>query len=143
VGQVIQDGTAQWTVADPHAQGIRLCPPPPDSSGNTWLIRCFAQGPAPIFRTLQDLLDPIPDDDAKYFRQGFVSYAHRYSANPVVKARYLEMKKEWFADLMSNMSQGANEEEWYGFYPAHGILSPEYFSDPGPGNPYWRQWGGI
>jgi hypothetical protein len=143
VGQVIQDGTAQWTVADPFAQGIRLCPPPPDSSGNTWLIRCFAQGPAPIFRTLQDLLDPIPDDDAKYFRQGFVSYAHRYSANPVVKARYLEMKKEWFADLMSNMSQGANEEEWYGFYPAHGILSPEYFSDPGPGNPYWRQWGGI
>jgi hypothetical protein len=143
IGAVIQDGTCQWTVAHPKGQGIRLAPPPPDSSGNTWLIRVFCQGNGPYFSTLQDVLDPIPDEDAKYFRQGFTAYAHRYSANPNVKNRYMELKKEWNADLASNMAQGANEEEWFGFYPAHGILSPEYFSDPGPGNPYWRQWGGI
>ena len=143
VGQVIQDGTCQWTVAHPQGQGIRLAPPPPDTSGNTWIIRAFAQGNQPYFTNLQQTLDPIPDDDSKYFRQGFVSYAHRYSSNQAVKNRYMPMKQEWLADLASNLAQGANEEEWYGFYPAHGLLSPEYFSDPGPGNPYWRQWGGI
>jgi hypothetical protein len=142
IGAVIQDGTAQWTVADPNAQGFRLAPPPPDSSGNTWLIRIFAQAHGPYFTTLQDTLDPIPDDDAKYFRQGFIAYAHKYSANQVVKNRHLQMKQEWLKDLAGNISQGANEEEYYAQYPAIGILSPEYFSDPGPGNPYWRQWGG-
>jgi hypothetical protein len=143
IGQVIQDGTVQWTVADPVAQGLRLAPPPPDSSGNTWLIRAFAQGPHPFFATLQDKLDPIPDDDVKYFRQGFVCHSHKYSANPTVKARFSTLKKEWFGDLEMRMAQGANEEENYGSYPQRGLLSPEYYSDPGPGNPYWRQWGGI
>jgi hypothetical protein len=142
IGAVIQDGTCEWTVAHPTAQGIRLAPPPPDTSGNTWLIRIFAQGGGPYFTTLQDSLDPIPNEDAKYFREGFVAYAHRYSANPVVKNRYMELKREWQSDLQGNLAQGANEEDYYGFYPAHGLLSPEYFSDPGPGNPYWRQWGG-
>jgi hypothetical protein len=142
VGAVIADGTCEWTVAHPTAQGFRLSPRPPDSSGNTWVIRVFAQGNGPYFETMQDTLDPVPNDDAKYFREGCVAYAHRYSANPVVKARYMQLKQEWQNDLEQNLSQGANEDEAYVFYPAHGLLSPEYFSDPGPGNPYWRQWGG-
>lgn len=142
VGQVITDGTCQWTVADPKAQGIRVYPPPPDSSGATWLIRLFGQMKAPTYATLQDKIDPVPDDNSKWFRDGFIAYAHRYSATPSVKARYGPMKQEWLAAMGAAAKQGDREDEGRGFFPDRGILNPEYYTDPGPGNPYWRQWGG-
>lgn len=142
VGQVIVDGTVEWTVADPYAQGIRMWPPPPDSGGQSWLIRLFAQAKAPIFHTLQDKLDPIPDDQMKWFRDGFVAYAHRHSDTPAVMKRYPLMKQEWLAAMAASTKQADREDESKGFYPATGIMSPEYYTDPGPGNPYWRQWGG-
>ncbi len=142
IGQVIQDGTVQWTVADPSMQGIRLWPPPPDASGATWIMRLFAQKSAPHLTSLQDKMDPIPDAEMKYFRDGFIAYAHRYSSVPSVKARYPQMKAEWLEALVSVAKANNREDEGRGFYPTQGILNPEYYSDPGPGNPYWRQWGG-
>jgi hypothetical protein len=138
IGAVIEDGTCEWTVAHPEAQGIRISPPPVDTGGNTWIIRLFAQGGGPYFETLQDTLDPIPNEDAKYFREGFVAYAHRYSANPNVKARYMQLKTEWQQDLQGNLAQGADEEENYGEYPAQALMGGTTVVDPGPGNPFWR-----
>jgi hypothetical protein len=142
VGVVITDGTCQWTVADPYAQGFRLYPPPGDVSASTWLIRLFAQTKAPFFSSLQQKIDPIPDDYSKWFRDGFVAYAHRYSAVPAVKARFAQMKNDWLTAMGQAARQGDREDESKGFFPDKGLLSPEYYTDPGPGNPYWRQWGG-
>lgn len=142
IGQVIPDGSCEWTVADPAYQGIRLYPPPPDASGATWLMRLFAQKKAPVITEITEYLNPIPDDQMKWFRDGFIAYAHRYSAVPTVKARYGGMKGEWLAAMAAATKQADREDEGRGFYPDKGLLSPEYYSDPGPGNPYWRQWGG-
>jgi hypothetical protein len=142
-GQVIQDGTCEWTIADPTDQGIRMYPPPASAAGgNVWLIRLFAQKKAPVFTDLDDYLDPIPDDQVKWFRDGFIAYAHRYSSVPAVKARFPLAKSEWLQAMADATKQADREEEAYGFVPDKGLLSPEYYTDPGPGNPYWRQWGG-
>jgi hypothetical protein len=142
IGQVIQDGTCEWTVADPDGQGFRIWPPPPDSSANTWLIRAFGQKKTPYFSSLQQKLNPIPDDQIKWFRDGFVAYAHRYSSNPNVVKRFEQMRENWLQAMAAAAKQGDREDEGYGFFPANGLMSPEWVNDPGPGNPYWRNWGG-
>jgi len=142
VGSRIIDGTCVWQVADPNGQGIRVYPPPPNNSGDVWLIRLFGQKKAQRFTSLLQTLDPVPDDHSKWFRDGFVAYSHRYSTNPNVQRRYQQMKLDWLNAMAAEAKQDNREDESKGFYPAQGLLSPQYYTDPGPGNPYWRQWGG-
>jgi hypothetical protein len=139
-GQVIDDGTAQWTVVNPSAAGIRVRPAPADGA-NTWLMRLFAQKKAPIIKTLDDKLDPIPDDQIKWFRDGFICYAHRHSANPAVRARYPLMKTDWQNSMAAETRQADRETESKGFYPARSLMAPGRFADLGPGNPYMRSGG--
>jgi hypothetical protein len=139
-GQVIVDGTCKWTVANPSAAGIRLSPAPANGA-NTWLVRLFAQKKAPVFTTLADKLDPIPDDQVKWFRDGFICYAHRHSANPAVRQRYPQMKADWLNSMEAATKQADRESESKGFYPAHALVAPGRFADLGPGNPYMRSGG--
>lgn len=142
IGVQVEDGTCVWQVVDPQGQGIRLYPPPPNSTGDIWLVRLFGQKKWVPFTTLLQTLDPIPDDHSKWFRDGFVAYAHRYSTNPNVTKRYQLMKADWLNAMAAEAKQDNREDESKGFVPIKGIMSPEYYTDPGPGNPYWRQWGG-
>lgn len=140
-GQVIVDGTCEWTVANPTGAGIRISPAPAQGS-NTWLMRLFAQKKAPSFlKALDDLLNPIPDDQIKWFRDGFICYAHRHSSNPVVRARYPLMKTDWQNSMAAETRQADRETESKGFYPATSLLAPGRFADLGPGNPYMRSGG--
>jgi hypothetical protein len=136
-GQVIEDGTCEWTVANPQAQGFRFAPRPP-SSGNIWLVRLFGQKKAPYFTNLQQKLDPIPDDNAKWFRDGFIAYAHRYSTNPNVVRRYPIMRQEWLDSVAQQARQGDREDESKGFFPDRAIAAPGFVNDPGP---YPFRWG--
>jgi hypothetical protein len=136
-GQVIEDGTCEWTVANPQAQGFRFSPRPP-SGGNVWLARLFAQKKAPYFINLQQKLEPIPDDNSQWFRKGFIAFAHRYSTNPNVTRRYAAMRQEWLDAVMQQARQGDREDESKGFFPDRGIAAPGFVNDPGP-HPY--RWG--
>lgn len=127
----IEDGTCMWIVADPDAQGLRFNPIPP-RGGNVWLVRAWAQKKAPTFCKLGQLIDPIPDDEVKWFRDGCVAYAHRYAANPAVKARYPQAKAEWIAGMEMECKQNDREDEAKGFFPDKGVMSPSYVTDPGP-----------
>jgi hypothetical protein len=139
-GQIIQDGTCQWTVCNPQGQGIRLSPMPPQG-GNVWLVRLFGQKKAPMITKMNQKLDPIPDDQIKWFRDGFIAYAHRHSSSPSVKARFPQMKAEWVAGMMAVSIVNDREKEAFGEYPDRPLLSPGNYYDPGPGDPYWKQRG--
>jgi hypothetical protein len=139
-GQVIQDGSCTWTVMDPDAQGFRFNPMPP-ASGQVWLVRLWAQRKAVPFLTMQQKLDPIPDDQAKWFRDGCVAYAHRYSTSPAVKARYTQMRMEWLGAIELETKQNDREDENKGFFPDRSAMAPSYTTDPGPW-PYRYGWGG-
>jgi hypothetical protein len=137
VGQIIVDGTCEWTVADPKAQGFRFYPRPPQG-GQVWLVRLFVQKKAPYFTRLNQKLDPIPDDQSKWFRDGFVAYAHRYSSNPQVKIRFEAMHQHWIQAMAQETRQNDREDESKGFYPAQGVMSPSYVQDQGPYPYRWR-----
>jgi len=140
VGVVIQDGTCQWTVADPNAQGFRFTPRPP-YGGNVWLIRTFAQMKAPPrFVELSEFIEPIPDEYSKWFVDGFIAYAHRYSSNPAVLNRFEPMRRVWLDAVAAAARQGDREDESKGFYPDTGVMSPNYVQDQGP-YPYRWGWG--
>ena len=140
VGVVIDDGTAQWTVADPDAQGIRVFPRPPQG-GNVWLMRLFAQKKAPPkFTSLSQPIEPIPDDYSKWFIDGFIAYAHRYSSNPNVKARFERERQIWIDGVAAAARQGDREDESKGFYPDQSIASPSFVQDQGPYPYRWGRW---
>jgi hypothetical protein len=142
VGIVIVDGTCEWTVCDPHAQGFRFTPRPP-SGGNVWLCRLFAQRKAPPrFVNLQQYLDPIPDDYMKWFTDGFIAYAHRYSSNPAVTAKFQMMRQNWLDAMGAAAKQGDREDESKGFFPDRPIASPTFVQDQGPYPYRWQGgWG--
>lgn len=137
-GVVIQDGTVQWVVCDPKAQGIRFTPRPP-IGGNVWLCRLFAQRKAPPkFTSLGQYIDPIPDEYAKWFHDGFIAYAHQYSANPSVKAQFPAKRDTWINAVNGAARQGDREDESKGFFPDKPIMAPSYVQDQGP---YPYRWG--
>ena len=138
IGIQIADGTCIWEVADPDAQGFRFAPRPPQA-GNVWLVRLFAQNIAPTITKMTQKIDPIPDDQIKWFRDGCIAYAHRYSTNPNVKAQYPFKKAEWLAAVEAQARQNDREDENKGFFPDRGVMSPSYVSDPGP-YPYRGGW---
>jgi len=142
VGVVIQDGTCEWTVAHPKAQGFRFFPRPP-SGGVTWLVRIFAQMKAPpAFKSLSEYIDPIPDDYSNWFNDGFIAYAHRYSTNPAVLARFPQMRQLWLEGLGGAAKQGDREEEAKGFFPDKPLAAPSFVWDQGPYPYRWYGWGG-
>jgi hypothetical protein len=137
-GYFITDGTCIWTVADPLAQGFRFLPRPP-MGGNVWLVRIFAQmKQPPRFINLGQFIDPIPDEYSKWFIDGFIAYAHRYSSNPAVLARFDKMKQAWLDSVAAAARQGDREDESKGFYPDQPIASPSFIQDQGP---YPYRWG--
>jgi hypothetical protein len=138
-GDTVQDGGVLWEVVDPKAQGYRVFPRPPQA-GNVWLLRIIGQLKAPMFTTLQQYLDPIPDDYSKWFRDGCVAYAHRYSSNPAVKAKFPQMKLDWLAAVEGAAKQGDREDENKGFFPDKSVMAPTNVNDPGP-YPYRWGWG--
>ncbi len=137
-GVVIDDGGCKWTVADPKAQGFRFHPRPP-TGGNVWLTRIFAQMKAPPrFINLGQFIDPVPDEYSKWFIDGFIAYAHRYSSNPNVQAKFDKMKLQWLDAVAAAARQGDREDESKGFYPDQPIASPSFVQDQGP---YPYRWG--
>jgi hypothetical protein len=138
IGQIITDGTCKWIVMDPDAQGFRFNPMPP-SGGNVWLVRLWAQKRAPRFWKLKQTIDPVPDDESKWFLDGCIAYAHRYSANPAVKQRYEPMKLAWQGAMADETKQNDREDESKGFFPDKSVMAPGYTTDPGP-YPYRYGW---
>lgn len=135
-GVVVNDGTCVWTVADPKAQGFRLSPLPPQT-GLVYQLYVIAQARPVMFTDLAQLLDPIPDDYAKYFQDGFIAKMHRHSAAPIVRNRYQQMNAEWMLSLAAARGQGDRERDDNGFVPTRGIMDTGSGAQPiGPAWPY-------
>jgi hypothetical protein len=135
VGATVNDGTCVWTVANPKAQGIRISPLP-SQQGTTWQIKPFAQARAIRFANMGQLLDPLPDDYAKYFQDGVIAYAHRHSTAPVVRNRFKQAKEDWLAAVAQARGQGDRERDAAGFVPDRGVMSETYYGPVGPAWPY-------
>lgn len=141
VATTVTDGTVVWTAVDPKGQGMRLAPIPPQT-GIEWLIEPQCQLRAPTFANLQQLLDPIPDDFATYFKQGFFAQCYRRSADPKVRAKFPDEWRLFMDALRKAIIAGQRELDDVGFYPGSSIMdsgiSTVYL---GPAYP-WPPFGG-
>lgn len=136
-GVTTNDGTVVWQVADPKATTFRVSPLPPQT-GRVWEVNIIAQAKAPAFATMSQLLDPLPDDYASYFEQGFAAIAHEHSPLPDVRAKAANKVQEWMSALKQAIGQGDREEDSAGIYPATNIMDSTIPIDLGPAYPFRR-----
>lgn len=134
-GTTVNDGTCVWTVADPKAQGIRVSPLPPQS-GLVYQMYIIAQARPIRFTSMEQTLDPIPDDYSKYFADGFIAYSHRHSPNPAVQQRFQQRQADWFKALFDARGQGDRERDAAMFVPSRGIMDSPSAIPIGPAWPY-------
>jgi hypothetical protein len=135
-GVTVNDGTCVWTVAAAKSQGFRISPLPAQTM-NCYEVHPIGQAKAPKFVNLQQMLDPLPDDYAGYFRTGFVAHLYNHSPIPSVKAQFPERHRLWMQEMKQATGQGDREPDNAGFVPDRPIMSGTgEIVDPGPSNPF-------
>jgi hypothetical protein len=142
-GTNVTDGTCAWTVADPDSQGFRIMPLPPQQ-GVVYQVNVIAQmRTPPPFTRMNQLINPIPDDYANYFRDGFAAYCYKLSPNPAMRMQFPNQRMGWLAGIEASMKQGDREQTNAGFVPDRSVVAPQGGIDIGPANPYlYNVWPG-
>lgn len=136
----VTDGSVVWTAVNPKGMGIR-CSPLPPQTGVIYQFNLFGQfrpfsfsnGP---FAALAQTIEPIPDDFAKWFRDGFVAMAYAHSPDKAVRGKYQDMYTVWRNGLMAMKIQGDRERDNAGFYPSSPITQGPFQIYPGPAYPF-------
>lgn len=138
----VTDGTCVWTALNPKGQGFRISPLPPQS-GVVWLMRLVGQKRPPTFTTLRQTLEPIPDDDVKYFRDGFFAQCYRKNPDPKIRAKFDSEYHLWLLSLENAIRAGNSEQNDFGFVPDRSIMDGGYVSVPTPAWPWPGGQGGY
>jgi len=131
----VTDGTVVWTAINPKGQGFRLNPLPPQS-GNVWGVQPVGQLRVPKFTDVNQTLEPVPDDWATYFKQGFFCECYRRNPDPKVRAKYKEEYSRWMKALNDAFDQANREMDDYGFYVGQSIMDPSYYNGVSPAWPF-------
>jgi hypothetical protein len=116
-GATVNDGSVVWTVAGPLSQGFRVFGMP-SATGPVWQIIATYQMIAPTFSTLQQMLDPIPDNYARFFRRGYYTYCLKASPNPNDRRKFEAEHAAWLMEMQNSKKQGDRELNSYGLLPA-------------------------
>lgn len=133
----VTDGTCVWTVCSPDAQGFRLGELPPQQ-GTVYLLFVVAQAKPVLFASMGQMLDPLPDDYASLFREGFKAHATALSPSPNVRASAPQAVAMWQGSIVKALKKGDREAESKGFVPDRGVTGSGYWGRVGPGDPYRR-----
>ena len=134
-GGVIQDGQAYWQAVNPKGQGIRINPIP-SQTGRVWQMRTFAQMRPVQFLTLQQTLEPIPDDFYTYFQNGFVAYCYMHSKDSKISSKFGQFYAVWKESLAAAISSIDRERDNSGIYPSDPTMQQPWQTNIGPANPY-------
>lgn len=145
-GTNFTDGSCVWTVAGPSSQGFRLLPLPPQQ-GVVYQVNLIAQRQAPApFLNVGQFINPVPDDYANWFRDGFIAGCYKMSANPQMRSLYYGprgLHEMWLGAMDAAMKQGDRETDNAGFIPDRSVVAPQGGIDIGPANPYlYNVWPG-
>jgi hypothetical protein len=142
-GTTVSDGSCVWSVAGPRSQGFRLLPMPPQQAV-CYQVNLIGQRKAPPpFTSMQQTIDPIPDDYANHFRTGFSVYCYKLSPNEKLRGMFPTMQQSWLAAIEASMKQADREIDNAGFIPDRSVVAPQGGVDIGPANPYlYNVWPG-
>lgn len=142
-GIAVNDGSCVWLVADPNSQGFRLQPLPPQQ-GVVYQVNVVAQMRAPAaFTKMNQQINPVPDDYATWFREGYKAFCYQMSPNPGMQNMFEKKREQWLAAIGSALRQGDREQDDAGFIPDRSVVAAQGGLDIGPANPYlWNVYPG-
>ena len=136
VATTVTDGTVVWTAVNPKGQGFRLNPIP-GQTGPVFLVQPVGQNMVPMFTSLGQSLDPIPDNYFKFVKQGFFAGCMKRSPDPKVRAKYEFEHGLWMKALHNSVMLGANQEDDWGFIPASNVMETGWsYTCANPAQPY-------
>jgi hypothetical protein len=135
-GTAVNDGSCVWKVADPNSQGFRLIPLPPQQ-GVVYQVNVIAQMQAPAaFTSMGQQINPVPDDYAMWFREGYKAYCYQMSPNPQMQMAFEKKKENWLMAIEKALKQGDREDTNAGFVPDRSVVAGSGYMDIGPAWPY-------
>jgi hypothetical protein len=115
-GTITSDGSAVWTVQDPNGIAFRLDRIATFGS-QVWQINPTYQRKPPNILTLQQTIDPIPDDLSYLVKQGFLAYCYQQIDSDKFRDQYAL----WEEAIKIAMGASDREPQEFGFYPAQPI----------------------
>jgi hypothetical protein len=141
----VTDGSVVWTAINPKGQGIR-CNPIPPQTGVVYQFNLFYQYRPfafsnGLFTSLNQTLEPIPDDFIKYFKDGCVAMICMHSTDKAIRGKFQDLYNLWRKSLLDAKTQGDRERDNYGFAPSQGVIQRGWGDGfVGPANPYIQGW---
>jgi len=129
------DGTTVWTAINPNGQGFRLSPIPPQQ-GQVWTINPSAQSRIQRFTSLNQYLNPLPDDLVSYFQNGFFTECYRYHPDAKVHSKYAQEYARWLKSLDDAVKTFDREQDSFAFRPCSNMMDGGYSPYLGPSAPY-------
>lgn len=127
--------TTVWTVVDPKGQGFRIAPVP-SLTGSVWRFDLYGQMRPPLFTSLGQTIDPIPDDYSQIFMQGFRAYCYQKSTEAKVRAKFKVEFDLWEAELKKGRMKSDRERDEAGFIVDTPLVRPVNTGYAGPAWPY-------
>lgn len=139
-GTVVNDGTCKWVVLDPKGQGVRIAPLPAQG-GRVYQLNVIAQAKPATLTKMSDFIDPIPDDQASYFEDGFTARCYEFSPDPVKQRTWENRWRQWLAGIAEMLRGQAHEPTAFGMYPDRHVLDDGFeMGSLGPAWPYGGWW---
>ena len=124
-GTTVTDGTVTWTVVSGSSQGFRINTLP-SATGPTWQLLPVVQIEPPIFTTMNQLLNPIPNSYSRVFYRGLESECLIASPNPGDQSKGQQAKVAWLNALIAGIKQGNRESDTFRLIPERGVVDDRW-----------------
>ena len=124
-GTTVTDGSVTWTVVSPNSMGFRLSALP-GGTGPTYQMVVYYQMSPPAMTSLDQLLTPIPDDQAKQFKRGYRCLCVEASPNPADRQRFPETRQDWLQAMLDIRKDADHEATAYGLMPSTSVVEPAW-----------------
>jgi hypothetical protein len=111
-GMAVPDGSCTWTVVSGTSQGFRVWPLPNAAGPCYQLIPSYQLEP-PLFTSLGQTINPIPNSFARHFRRAFSYQCKGASRDPVDRKEFLQEYPMWLNGLRSIARQADKEPNAY------------------------------
>jgi len=142
VPSTVADGTGTWTAVNPNGYGFRLSPLPPQTGVpyQAWLVYQMrppqfglggANGPG-----MSQTIDPVPDDFAGFFQDGFVAHIYPMNPDPKVRAKHADAVLKWKESIKEAKTASDRTRDSAIMFPSTTIMGSGYDSAPNPAYPY-------
>jgi hypothetical protein len=136
VATTATDGSVTWTAVNPKGQGFRLNPMP-TQTGPVWQVQPVGQARITQFTTLDQFLEPVPDDYFAYLKTGFFCQCYRFHPDPKQRGKYQTEFALWMQSLDNAVRQGSREEDDWSFVPSSNVMDTGWAFNPvNPAMPY-------